>query len=255
MFQQNKQQHHQQQQQQQQQQQGVVQSGVASATVNNPSESIVAGNIYECSLHGILSTPSSTFIQRAKGMMRCEHPVSYKEMVFKSTVQSAGPSWAEGSILPSEIHVRYEKNTVYVRYVGVPQIKDNINAMIRNVVDIKSSETFFIYLENLGYVKDYEYFVDGYQYSTYNLSLFLVNHRRVLNDGTKGELLNKHSMVELQCLSGEEGFVAAAEYLNTYAEYLYPFVELIKFDHRLLTAENSNTPTTNVNVGVGGYNR
>lgn len=73
-------------------------------------------------------------------------------------------------------------------------------------------------------------------------------------DGTKGELLNKHSMVELQCLSGEEGFVAAAEYLNTYAEYLYPFVELIKFDHRLLTAENSNTPTTNVNV-VGGYNR
>ncbi|EGC38060.1 hypothetical protein DICPUDRAFT_86673 [Dictyostelium purpureum] len=229
-----------QQQKPQQPQQPQTQHGlVAGVTQSNATDSIVATNVYECSLHGILSTPSSTFIQRAKGMMRSEHPVSYKEMIYKSTVQTQGPSWAENSILPSEIHIRYEKNNLYVRYIGVPQIKDNINAMIRNVVDVRSSETFFIYLDNLGYVKDYEYFVDGYQYSTYNLSLFLVNHRRVLPDGTKGDILNKHSMVELQCLSGEEGFVAAAEYLNTYAEYLYPFVELIKFDHRNLTLDNA----------------
>ncbi|KAF2072911.1 hypothetical protein CYY_005768 [Polysphondylium violaceum] len=206
-------------------------------TLNNTQGKAGASNIYECSLHGILTTPLSTFIQRVKGMMRCEAPVNYKEMVFKTTIQSAGPSWAEGSILPSEIHIRYEKNTVYVRYIGSPQVKENINAMIRNVIDIKGNQSFFTYIENLGYVKDYEYFVEGYCYSTYNLSLYLVNHKRVLADGTRGDAINKHSMVELQCLSGEEGFIAAAEHLNTYAEYLYPFVELIKFDHRNLVTD------------------
>ncbi|KYQ91191.1 putative mediator complex subunit 18 [Tieghemostelium lacteum] len=200
----------------------------------NTLNSLLTTNIYECSLHGILTTPQSTFIQRVKGMMRSEQLVSWKEMVYKTTIQSAGPSWAEGSIMPSEIHVRYERNNCFVRYIGTPQIKDNINAMIRNVVDIKVSDRFFILLSNLGYVKDYEYFVDGYCYSTYSLALYLVNHRRVLQDGTKGELLIKNNMVELQCLSGEEGFMSASEHLNTYAEYLYPFIELIKFDHRNL---------------------
>jgi len=224
------------------QQQGAIQINTNGQeayfnTLNNTQGKAGASNIYECSLHGILTTPLSTFIQRVKGMMRCETPVSYKEMVFKTTIQSAGPSWAEGSILPSEIHIRYEKNSVYVRYIGSPQVKENINAMIRNVIDIKGNQNFFTYIDNLGYVKDYEYFVDGYCYSTYNLSLYLVNHKRVLSDGTKGDSISKHSMVELQCLSGEEGFIAAAEHLNTYAEYLYPFVELIKFDHRNLIAD------------------
>eukprot|EP01133_Synstelium_polycarpum_P006388 gene6388-7405_t len=87
----------------------------------------------------------------------------------------------------------------------------------------------------MGYVKDYEYFVEGYCFSTHYLSLYLVHHRRVMPDGSKGEVLSKHSMVELQCLSGEEGFSQAADFLNTYAEYLYPHVELVKFDFRNLT--------------------
>ncbi|EFA82291.1 putative mediator complex subunit 18 [Heterostelium album PN500] len=182
---------------------------------------------------------------RVKGMMRADHKFSYKETVYRSTVVSSGPMWAENSILPSEIHIRTEKpkstrspnqmqsttnakDKMSARYVGVPQIKDKINAVIRNVVDISVSDKFIQLIENMGYVKDYEYYVDGFCYSTYYVSLYIVQHSRSLPDGSQGESLTKNSMVELQCLSGEEGFSQAADYLNTYAEYLYPFVLIIQ---------------------------
>ncbi|EGG14583.1 putative mediator complex subunit 18 [Cavenderia fasciculata] len=218
----------QQQQQQQQQLQQQQQQQQQQELLNLQS------NLFECSLHGILSTPVTTFVQRVKGMMRGEQPIFYKETIYKSTVHSSGPSWAEGSIMPSEIHIRTFKNSTHARYVGAPLYKDKINAMIKNVVDITVTNKFVGLIETLGYKKDYEYWVEGDCYSTHYLSLYLVTHKRAMPDGRIGEIGTKSKMVELQCLAGEEGFDQAAHYLNAYAEYLYPYVELIKFDHRNL---------------------
>eukprot|EP01112_Ceratiomyxa_fruticulosa_P010300 TRINITY_DN2717_c0_g1_i5.p1 TRINITY_DN2717_c0_g1~~TRINITY_DN2717_c0_g1_i5.p1 ORF type:complete len:175 (-),score=27.05 TRINITY_DN2717_c0_g1_i5:499-957(-) len=123
-------------------------------------------NLYECGVQG--STHSSQIghlLTRLRGLCSVEVPLNHRELVFRSV--------PVGSAI-SEVRARYDYNAIgqkwWVRYISTPHIREKLPATIRNIIDIQVSNNIATFLEYLGYKYDFEYILQGYQF-TYQRSL------------------------------------------------------------------------------------
>ncbi|XP_065332912.1 mediator of RNA polymerase II transcription subunit 18 isoform X2 [Cloeon dipterum] len=128
-----------------------------------------------------------------------------------------------------------------LRYIGQPEIGDKSRpTVLRNSIDIGTSNTVVEFLTELGCRKDFEYLAKGYMFRKGRMKItvfkvFKIDETRKMSGGAFESLtaLTHSYLVELSVLA-PSGQDAIADDMRCFAEQLRPLVQLEKIDYKRL---------------------
>ncbi|XP_038613955.1 mediator of RNA polymerase II transcription subunit 18 [Tachyglossus aculeatus] len=202
----------------------VTMMPVTGGTVNM-MEYLLQGSVLDHSLESLL--------HRLRGLCDNVEPEAFldHEMVFLLKGQQASPF-----VLRARRSLAPAGTPWHLRYLGQPEMGDkNRQALVRNSVDIATSENLTDFLVEMGFRLDHEFVAKGHLFRKGAMKVCVYKVFRVLLPGNTDsiEALSLSYLVELSVVApaGQDG---VSEDMRNFAEQLKPLVHLEKIDPKRL---------------------
>ncbi|GIY55262.1 mediator of RNA polymerase II transcription subunit 18 [Caerostris darwini] len=183
----------------------------------------------------IMDTCCEVLLHRLRGLCdnADENPETFHdyEMVF----QIRGPTGTP-LVLRARQALDHPEMPWHLRYIGLPEMGDKTRAtMIRNCIDVDTSNNLVQFLNELGFRLDYEFVLKGFMFRKGRMKVTVAKICRLLqqNNPDSIEPVSQSYLVELSVVA-PTGQEALADEMKAFSEQLKPLVQLDKFDHRRL---------------------
>ncbi|KAG1674660.1 Mediator of RNA polymerase II transcription subunit 18 [Nymphon striatum] len=112
----------------------------------------------------------------------------------------------------------------HLRYVGQPEIDKNRPTLVRNCIDVATSENLVQFLNEMGFRLDHEFILKGYMFRKGRMKITVAKVFRMLQPGSTENLdpVTLSYLVELSIVapSGQE---AIADEMKAFSEQLKPY--------------------------------
>lgn len=121
-------------------------------------------------------------------------------------------------------------------YLGNPEVGDKARpTMVRTCVEVNCSPTICSFLQELGFLVDFEFIAQGWTFRRNRIKATVAKIFRIPNPQSPDQLvpISKSHLVEVSTISSSGNDQAATE-VNVLAEQLKPLVNLDKIDSRRL---------------------
>ncbi|XP_059805186.1 mediator of RNA polymerase II transcription subunit 18 [Hemitrygon akajei] len=191
----------------------------------NMMEYILQGSVLDQSLESLL--------HRLRGLCDNMEPETFvdHELVFLLKAQQGSPF-----ILRARRSVDKPNVPWLLRYLGQPEIGDkNRSALVRNCVDIATSDNLTEFLTEMGFRMDHEFVVKGHIFRKGIMKILVSKVFRILlpNNLENIEPLSLSYLVELNVVA-PPGQDAVSDDMKNFSEQLKPLVHLEKVDPKRL---------------------
>lgn len=153
------------------------------------------------------------------------------EMVFLLKGQQASPF-----VLRARRSMDRAGTPWHLRYLGQPEMGDkNRHALVRNCVDIATSENLTDFLMEMGFRMDHEFVAKGHLFRKGIMKIVVYKVFRILVPGNPDstEALSLSYLVELSVVA-PAGQDMVSDDMRNFAEQLKPLVHLEKIDPKRL---------------------
>ncbi|XP_052066041.1 mediator of RNA polymerase II transcription subunit 18-like [Mytilus californianus] len=194
------------------------------------NEYLLQGSILDSSLEVLLC--------RLKGL--CDHADSPEEkFVDHEMVYAIKNASIPQPLQYSVRHSLVQPENWQLRYLGHSEMGDKSrHTLIRNCVDVATSDNVLQFLHEVGFRLDHEFVVKGFYFHKGRMKVTVSKIFKMMQQGHTTDNLESivpSYLVELSVLamSGQD---AIAEDMKNFAEQLKPLVQLEKIDHRRLQA-------------------
>ncbi|XP_023799484.1 mediator of RNA polymerase II transcription subunit 18 [Cyanistes caeruleus] len=186
---------------------------------------VSAGSVLDQSLESLL--------HRLRGLCDNMEPETFldHEMVFLLKGQQASPF-----VLRARRSMDKSGMPWHLRYLGQPEIGDkNRQALVRNCVDIATSDNLTDFLLEMGFRMDHEFVAKGHVFRKGIMKIMVYKIFRILMPGNTESIepLSLSYLVELNVVApGGQDIVS--DDMRNFAEQLKPLVHLEKIDPKRL---------------------
>ncbi|KAL0604998.1 Mediator of RNA polymerase II transcription subunit 18 [Plecturocebus cupreus] len=185
----------------------------------------IAGSVLDHSLESL--------IHRLRGLCDNMEPETFldHEMVFLLKGQQASPF-----VLRARRSMDRAGAPWHLRYLGQPEMGDkNRHALVRNCVDIATSENLTDFLMEMGFRMDHEFVAKGHLFRKGIMKIMVYKIFRILVPGNTDstEALSLSYLVELSVVA-PAGQDMVSDDMRNFAEQLKPLVHLEKIDPKRL---------------------
>ncbi|XP_053560750.1 mediator of RNA polymerase II transcription subunit 18 [Bombina bombina] len=186
-------------------------------------------NMMEYLLQGsILDQGLESLLHRLRGLCdSAEETFSDHESVYLLKGQQASPF-----VLRARRSLDRPGAPWHLRYLGQPESGDRSrHALVRNCVDISTSEVLPEFLQEMGFRMDHEFVARGHMFRKGAMKVAVYKVCRVLVSGAPEgtEPLSLSYLVELSAVA-PAGQDSVADEVRNFAEQLRPLVQLEKID-------------------------
>ncbi|KAH0503223.1 Mediator of RNA polymerase II transcription subunit 18 [Microtus ochrogaster] len=191
-------------------------------------------NMMEYLLQGsVLDHSLESLIHRLRGLCDNMEPETFldHEMVFLLKGQQASPF-----VLRARRSMDRAGAPWHLRYLGQPEMGDkNRHALVRNCVDIATSENLTDFLMEMGFRMDHEFVAKGHLFRKGIMKIVVYKIFRILVPGNTDstEALSLSYLVELSVVA-PAGQDMVSDDMRNFAEQLKPLVHLEKIDPKRL---------------------
>lgn len=191
-------------------------------------------NMMEYLLQGsVLDHSLESLIHRLRGLCDNMEPETFldHEMVFLLKGQQASPF-----VLRARRSMDRAGAPWHLRYLGQPEVGDkNRHALVRNCVDIATSENLTDFLMEMGFRMDHEFVAKGHLFRKGIMKIMVYKIFRILVPGSTDstEALSLSYLVELSVVA-PAGQDMVSDDMRNFAEQLKPLVHLEKIDPKRL---------------------
>ncbi|TRZ14521.1 hypothetical protein HGM15179_012585 [Zosterops borbonicus] len=187
--------------------------------------SVSAGSVLDQSLESLL--------HRLRGLCDNMEPETFvdHEMVFLLKGQQASPF-----VLRARRSMDKAGTPWHLRYLGQPEIGDkNRHALVRNCVDIATSDNLTDFLVEMGFRMDHEFVAKGHVFRKGIMKIVVYKIFRILMPGNTESIepLSLSYLVELNVVA-PAGQDVVSDDMRNFAEQLKPLVHLEKIDPKRL---------------------
>ncbi|XP_010581174.1 PREDICTED: mediator of RNA polymerase II transcription subunit 18 [Haliaeetus leucocephalus] len=184
-----------------------------------------AGSVLDQSLESLL--------HRLRGLCDNMEPETFldHEMVFLLKGQQASPF-----VLRARRSMDKSGMPWHLRYLGQPEIGDkNRHALVRNCVDIATSDNLTDFLVEMGFRMDHEFVAKGHMFRKGIMKIVVYKIFRILMPGNTESIepLSLSYLVELNVVA-PAGQDVVSDDMRNFAEQLKPLVHLEKIDPKRL---------------------
>lgn len=184
-----------------------------------------AGSVLDQSLESLL--------HRLRGLCDNMEPETFldHEMVFLLKGQQASPF-----VLRARRSMDKSGMPWHLRYLGQPEIGDkNRHALVRNCVDIATSDNLTDFLVEMGFRMDHEFVAKGHVFRKGIMKIVVYKIFRILMPGNTESIepLSLSYLVELNVVA-PAGQDVVSDDMRNFAEQLKPLVHLEKIDPKRL---------------------
>lgn len=174
-----------------------------------------------------------SLIHRLRGLCDNMEPETFldHEMVFLLKGQQASPF-----VLRARRSMDRAGAPWHLRYLGQPEMGDkNRHALVRNCVDIATSENLTDFLMEMGFRMDHEFVAKGHLFRKGIMKIVVYKIFRILVPGNTDstEALSLSYLVELSVVA-PAGQDMVSDDMRNFAEQLKPLVHLEKIDPKRL---------------------
>ncbi|XP_044291057.1 mediator of RNA polymerase II transcription subunit 18 isoform X2 [Varanus komodoensis] len=202
----------------------VTMMPVTGGTINM-MEYLLQGSILDQSLESLL--------HRLRGLCDNIEPETFldHEMVFLLKGQQASPF-----VLRIRRSMDKPGTPLHLRYLGQPEMGDkNRHALVRNCVDIATSENLTDFLVEMGFRMDHEFVAKGHVFRKGIMKIVVYKVYRILMPGNTDNIepLSLSYLVELSIVA-PAGQDMVSDDMRSFAEQLKPLVHLEKIDPKRL---------------------
>ncbi|XP_069479038.1 mediator of RNA polymerase II transcription subunit 18 isoform X1 [Ambystoma mexicanum] len=193
---------------------------VSGVTINM-MEYLLQGSVLDQSLESLL--------HRLRGLCDNMEPETFQdhEMVFLLKGQQGSPF-----ILRARRSMDKPSLPWHLRYLGQPEMGDKSrHALVRNCVDIATSDNLMEFLLEMGFRLDHEFVAQGHIFKRGSMKIVVYKIFRLLAPGSTDsiEALSLSYLVELSVVA-PAGQDIISEEMRNFAEQLKPLVHLEKID-------------------------
>ncbi|KAM3935723.1 mediator of RNA polymerase II transcription subunit 18 isoform 1-T2 [Leptodactylus fuscus] len=191
-------------------------------------------NMMEYLLQGsILDQGLESLLHRLRGLCDNMEPETFAdhESVYLLKGQQASPF-----VLRARRPLDRPGAPWHLRYLGQPEAGDRSrHTLVRNCVDIATSEVLPEFLQEMGFRMDHEFIARGHLFRKGVMKIAVYKVFRVLVAGTAegAEPLSLSYLVELSVVA-PAGQDSVADEVRSFAEQLRPLVQLEKIDPKRL---------------------
>ncbi|XP_052033555.1 mediator of RNA polymerase II transcription subunit 18 [Apodemus sylvaticus] len=191
-------------------------------------------NMMEYLLQGsVLDHSLESLTHRLRGLCDNMEPETFldHEMVFLLKGQQASPF-----VLRARRSMDRAGAPWHLRYLGQPEMGDkNRHALVRNCVDIATSENLTDFLMEMGFRMDHEFVAKGHLFRKGIMKIVVYKIFRILVPGNTDstEALSLSYLVELSVVA-PAGQDMVSDDMRNFAEQLKPLVHLEKIDPKRL---------------------
>ncbi|XP_061453518.1 mediator of RNA polymerase II transcription subunit 18 [Rhineura floridana] len=202
----------------------VTMMPVTGGTINM-MEYLLQGSVLDQSLESLL--------HRLRGLCDNMEPETFldHEMVFLLKGQQASPF-----VLRTRRSMDKPGTPWHLRYLGQPEMGDkNRHALVRNCVDIATSENLTDFLVEMGFRMDHEFVAKGHVFRKGVMKIVVYKVFRILIPGNTDNIepLSLSFLVELSIVA-PAGQDMVSDDMRSFAEQLKPLVHLEKIDPKRL---------------------
>lgn len=202
----------------------VTMMPVTGGTINM-MEYLLQGSVLDQSLESLL--------HRLRGLCDNMEPETFldHEMVFLLKGQQASPF-----VLRARRSMDKSGMPWHLRYLGQPEIGDkNRHALVRNCVDIATSDNLTDFLVEMGFRMDHEFVAKGHVFRKGIMKIVVYKIFRILMPGNTDSIepLSLSYLVELNVVA-PAGQDIVSDDMRNFAEQLKPLVHLEKIDPKRL---------------------
>ncbi|NXY23120.1 MED18 polymerase, partial [Atrichornis clamosus] len=202
----------------------VTMMPVTGGTINM-MEYLLQGSVLDQSLESLL--------HRLRGLCDNMEPETFldHEMVFLLKGQQASPF-----VLRARRSMDKSGMPWHLRYLGQPEIGDkNRHALVRNCVDISTSDNLTDFLVEMGFRMDHEFVAKGHVFRKGIMKIVVYKIFRILMPGNTESIepLSLSYLVELNVVA-PAGQEVVSDDMRNFAEQLKPLVHLEKIDPKRL---------------------
>ncbi|XP_025252292.1 mediator of RNA polymerase II transcription subunit 18 isoform X2 [Theropithecus gelada] len=181
----------------------------------------------------VLDHSLESLIHRLRGLCDNMEPETFldHEMVFLLKGQQASPF-----VLRARRSMDRAGAPWHLRYLGQPEMGDkNRHALVRNCVDIATSENLTDFLMEMGFRMDHEFVAKGHLFRKGIMKIMVYKIFRILVPGNTDstEALSLSYLVELSVVA-PAGQDVVSDDMKNFAEQLKPLVHLEKIDPKRL---------------------
>lgn len=181
----------------------------------------------------VLDQSLDSLSHRLRGLCDNMEPESFldHEMVFLLKGQQASPF-----VLRARRSIDRTGSPWHLRYLGQPEMGDkNRHALVRNCVDIATSENLTDFLMEMGFRMDHEYVAKGQLFRKGIMKIMVYKIFRILVPGNTDSIepLSLSYLVELSVVA-PAGQDIVSDDMRNFAEQLKPLVHLEKIDPKRL---------------------
>nr|XP_033813208.1 mediator of RNA polymerase II transcription subunit 18 [Geotrypetes seraphini]XP_033813209.1 mediator of RNA polymerase II transcription subunit 18 [Geotrypetes seraphini]XP_033813210.1 mediator of RNA polymerase II transcription subunit 18 [Geotrypetes seraphini] len=187
-------------------------------------------NMMEYLLQGsVLDQSLESLLHRLRGLCDNMEPEAFvdHEMTFLLKGQQASPF-----VLKARRSIDKAGIPWHLRYLGQPEMGDkNRHALVRNCVDIATSDNLTEFLLEMGFHMDREFVAKGYIFRKGIMKVVVCKIFRILIQGNTDNIepLSLSYLVELSMVA-PAGQDTVADEMRSFAEQLKPLVHLEKID-------------------------
>ncbi|KAM3830230.1 mediator of RNA polymerase II transcription subunit 18 isoform 1-T1 [Vipera latastei] len=202
----------------------VTMMPVTGGTINM-MEHLLQGSVLDQSLESLL--------HRLRGLCDNMEPETFldHEMVFLLKGQQASPF-----VLRTRRSMDKPGAPWHLRYLGQPEMGDkNRHALVRNCVDIATSDNLTDFLVEMGFRMDHEFVAKGHVFRKGIMKIVVYKIFRILIPGNTDNIepLSLSYLVELSIVA-PAGQDMVSDDMRSFAEQLKPLVHLEKIDPKRL---------------------
>lgn len=197
----------------------------SAGRVGDDRGAVSAGSVLDQSLESLL--------HRLRGLCDNMEPETFldHEMVFLLKGQQASPF-----VLRARRSMDKSGMPWHLRYLGQPEIGDkNRHALVRNCVDIATSDNLTDFLVEMGFRMDHEFVAKGHVFRKGIMKIVVYKIFRILMPGNTESIepLSLSYLVELNVVA-PAGQDIVSDDMRNFAEQLKPLVHLEKIDPKRL---------------------
>lgn len=181
----------------------------------------------------VLDQSLESLLHRLRGLCDNMEPETFldHEMVFLLKGQQASPF-----VLRARRSMDKGGMPWHLRYLGQPEIGDkNRHALVRNCVDIATSDNLTDFLVEMGFRMDHEFVAKGHVFRKGIMKIVVYKIFRILMPGNTESIepLSLSYLVELNVVA-PAGQDVVSDDMRNFAEQLKPLVHLEKIDPKRL---------------------
>lgn len=203
------------------------------ATSENLTDFLFRANVLPCILGSVLDQSLESLLHRLRGLCDNMEPETFldHEMVFLLKWQQASPF-----VLRSRRSLDKPGTPWHLRYLGQPELGDkHRHALVRNCLDIATSETLSDFLLEMGFRMDHEFVAKGHVFRKGIMKIVVYKVFRILLPGNTDNIepLSLSYLVELSIVA-PAGQDMVSDDMRSFAEQLKPLVHLEKIDPKRL---------------------